>query len=119
MPSETAPELGDPELAVDFTRRGWLVSALDPGRRRGVSLVVLVTVTTVLLYAVLRRRATGVPLPLVPGRERWTAVAVASATALTVVTLLVLLIASSLTGHALDDRARADRERTAASGRQP
>jgi heme/copper-type cytochrome/quinol oxidase subunit 2 len=84
-----------------------------------VSLVVLVTVTTVMLYAVLRRRATGVPLPLVPGRERWTAVAVASATALTVVTLLVLLIASILTGYALDDHARADGEPTAASGRQP
>jgi heme/copper-type cytochrome/quinol oxidase subunit 2 len=84
-----------------------------------VSLVVLVTVTTVLLYAVVRRRATGVPAPLVPVQERWTAVVVAAATALTVATLGILLVASILTGGALEDGAHADRDRTAARGRLP
>jgi heme/copper-type cytochrome/quinol oxidase subunit 2 len=92
--------------AASIARYWWLIF--------GVSLVVFVTVTTVLLYAVIRRRTAGMPLPLEPERERWTAVVMAATTALTLVTLGVLHVASILTGRAVDhDRDDADHDRAA------
>ena len=67
-----------------------------------VSVVVLGAVSIVLVYAILRRRSSGsLPAPFTPDHERGTAVGVWIATALTVVTLLVLLTGSVLTSRAL------------------
>ena len=97
--------------AAGIARYWWLIF--------DVSVLVFVAVTAVLLYAVVRRRTTGMPPPLEPARERWTAVVVAAATALTVVTLGVLLVASILTGRTVDrGQDDADHDRAAARAGQ-